>query len=214
MTESTQSRVDLRSPHMQSLFKKMQRTSLATNFIMCVVTVLCAAIAIWSAVKMPRRVAVTWAEILFLILLGLIVALGVALVAFGWLTRKPYVRLMHRFVAQGFEEHPALFAGGNASFEVVLVGDKLTVMRAGCDDFAQFDFDPIKNFTGVCASTAGKVKKYIRDYYFLHAAEKGADSVLLEDRIARNPKVRRLVEGGKPVKDCSRSYFVKHGFIK
>lgn len=203
---------DLSSHEMQSTFKKLQRITLATNIMMCIVTVLAAAIAIWGTATAKGKAS--WSEIMFYILIAFIAAYFVAVMVWEVILRRKYSAAMHSFIAEGFAADENFFKSGAVEFETSLAGDKLVVMQGG-GDYVQFDFAPIKNYSSVCAYTVRLAKRYVRDYYSLTAAKGEVDSVVLTDRISKRAKRRVYVEGGKPKNEflLKFSYYIKHGLI-
>ncbi len=206
--------IDLSSREMQSTFKKLQRITLATNIIMCIVTALAAAIAIWGTATAKGKAS--WSEIMFYILLAAIGAYFIAVLVWEYFLRRNYSAAMHAFVAEGFYANPdVLKSGGAVEFETALAGDKLAVM---CDngEYVQFDLAPIKNYSSVCAYTVRLAKRFVRDYYSAAAQKGGVNSVVLTDRIPKRARRRIYVEGGKVKSELlfKYSYYIKHGLIK
>lgn len=200
--------IDLSAPEMQATFKKLQRVSLATNIVMCVVAAACAGIAIWLSTV--TRGYVDWAVIMFYVLLALIPAYLIFILVWEFKVRKGYRETMRRYVAEGFEGINILQGGRTAVIELSLAGDKLVVMREGRGEYAQFDLSPVKSYTSVCAYVVKCVKDYVCDYYYLAAKRGGAESVKLINNVNGKAKTYVYVEGGAPLKDRSKSYYVKN----
>ncbi|MCM1438658.1 MAG: hypothetical protein NC131_05535 [Roseburia sp.] len=213
--------IDLSSREMQSTFKTLQRTTFATNIMMCLVTVAAAAIAIWGTATAKGKAS--WSEILFYVLIAVIVAFFITVMVLEFILRRKQARNMHSFIADGFYADPNFLSGGDISkdgaadieIEVALAGDKLVIMKSG-GAYVQFDLAPIKNFSSACAYTVRLSKRFIRDYYAAEAQKGGIASVALTDKISRRAKRRVYVEGGKPVSELAfkYSYYIKHGLIK
>lgn len=198
--------IDLSAPEMQATFKKLQRVSLVTNILMCVVAVACVTIAIWLSVIM--RGYVDWAVILFYILLALIPAYLVFILVWEFKVRRGYRETMRRYVAEGFKKCKLLQGGRTSEVELSLAGDKLVVMRSGRGEYVQFDLSPVQSYTSVCAYITRCVKNYVCDYYYLAAKRGEVDEAKLVNNIQGKGKVHLFVEGGNPLKDRSKSYYV------
>lgn len=197
---------DLSSPEMQSIFKKLQRTTIVTNVIMVAITLAAAGVAIWASTLGPRD-STDWAEIFFFILLGLIMAYLCFIIVWEFLLRIKNKRYLCTFISEGYRAVPELTAGGDAKFELLLVGDKLTVMREGCEKYVQYDLSPVKSFTGVCANIVRLSKLYLVDFYCAQDTEgktltgtSGVNSVTLCDKVRGKNKILVIKEDGKPRK--------------
>ncbi len=210
---------DLSSREMQSTFKKLQRTTIVTNVMMCIVTILAAAIAIWGTATAKGKAS--WSEIMFYILIAVIAAYFVAVMAWEFVLRRKYSAAMHSFIAEGFYSDGGFLRGGaepkngdgeKIGFETTLAGDKLVVMREG-GEYVQFDLAPVKNYSSVCAYTVRLAKRFVRVYYSLAAQKGGIESVTLTDKIPRRAKRHVYVENFKPVREIKYSYYLKHGLI-
>lgn len=209
---------DLSSPEIQAVFKKLQRTTIITNVIMCVVTVAAAGVAIWASTLGPRD-STDWAEILFFVLIGLIFVYFCFVIVWEVRLRIKCKRYLCSFIAEGYATEPSLTAAGDAAYELMLVGDKLTVMRTACQNSAangadgkyiQFDLSCVKTFTGVCANLARYARDYLTAYYTVRG---GADEVKITDNIHGNAKIRTVVKGGTVCKQLFPNAFVKWGLI-
>ncbi|MDE6850701.1 MAG: hypothetical protein K2J54_05170, partial [Clostridia bacterium] len=210
---------DLSSREMQSTFKKLQRITLTTNIMMCIVTALAAAIAIWGTATAKGKA--NWSEIMFYVLIAAIVSYFVAVMVWEIFLRRKYSAAMHLFIAEGFRANKNLLNGGGTTngngtveLETSLAGDKLVVM-CGNGEYVQFDLAPVKNYSSVCAYTVRLAKRYVRDYYSLAARKGGIESAVLTDRIPKRAKRAVYVEGGKPKNEflLKFSYYIKHGLI-
>ena len=203
--------IDLSAPEMQSTFKKLQRVSFITNVVMCVVTVACVAIAIWISVIM--RGYTDWAVILFYILLALIPAYLIFILVWEFKVRKGYRETMHRYVAQGFDGKTFLQGGRIANLELSIAGDNLVLMREGNGEYAKFDLSPVTAYTGVCGYIAKCIKDYVYDYYYLAAKRGEIESAKLVNNVHGKAKVYPVVDGGTPVREREKSFYVKHGVL-
>ncbi len=137
--------VDLSSREHQATFKKIRLISTVTNAFMLIIAALSAGLAGWVAVQKAMLKVIEWSEIVYIILLAAIAAYFIFLILWKIRTRGPYRAVMHIFVAERFKEHPELFGGGDAEFEIMLAGDKLTVMRRGCESLVQLVCSRLKN---------------------------------------------------------------------
>ena len=198
--------IDLSAPEMQATFKKLQRVSLVTNILMCVVAVACVAIAIWLSAIM--RGYVDWAVIMFYILLALIPAYLVFILVWEFKVRRGYREKMRLYVADGFKGSKLLQGGRTAEVELSIAGDKLVVMRAGHGEYVQFDLAPVQSYTSVCGFIMKCAKDYVCDYYYLAAKRGEVDRATLVNNVNGKGKLYTYVEGGSPVKDRSKSYYV------
>lgn len=205
---------DLSSPKIQAMLKSNQRASLLTNAVMAVVAALTSALAIWVAVEKSRFKLTDWSVGVFIALLCVMALLFVFVIIWQIFLRRPYRGVMHRFVADVFSESGKLLnASGEARFELLLAGDKLTLLRQGCSDFAQFDLSPIKSYSTVCGYASRLVRTYITDYYFLNAEKLSVTSVVITDKVRLKPKTVTCLSHEKPVRDRSKSLFISGGLI-
>lgn len=202
--------IDLSSPELQAIFKKLKRTSLFASIIMAAFTIGCATLAIWAAVTIPKSKGMGWAETLFLVLLGVIVAFLLTIFIFEFVLHKPYMRTVYKYIAEGFEGADGILEGEYSTISMMLAGDKLTVMREENGKVAQFDLSPVKSFTSVCSFIVSGAKRYICDYYFVN----GAKSVILKDSVRGKEKVKIIANETKKIKDRKNSYFIRSGIIK
>ncbi len=206
---------DLSSPQMQATFKKLRLTSIITNAAMGVATVVFTAIAVRVTINAPRTAGMSWAEILFLVLLGVIFACALAIAIFEIKLGKPYEYALHSFIAEGFYAHKAMLTGGGeAVYELMLAGDKLVIMRYGLSELAEFDLSPVKAYATVCAGTVKKAEKFLLQYFYLKGAELNFTDVTIKNSVKKKARVRTVLRGGQPVKNYSRGYFIKRGLIK
>ena len=203
--------IDLSAPEMQSTFKKLQRVSLITNVVMCVVTVACVGIAIWLSAIM--RGYTDWAVILFYILLALIPAYLIFILVWELKVRKGYRETMHRYVAEGIGSSTLLQGGRIANIELSIAGDNLVLMREGHGEYVQFNLSPVMSFTGVCGYIVKCIKDYVYDYYYLAAKRGEVDEAKLVNNVHGKAKVYSVVEGGNSVRDREKSFYVKHGVL-
>lgn len=202
---------DLSSPEIQAQLKKLQRSSLLTNVLMCVLTALAIAITVWASLT-GRWERGDWAQILFFILVGAIVVLFVIILSLEFNLRKSSTLALRAFVAEQFKSGAGLLtAAGDARFELLIGGDKLTLLRDGVSGMVQFDLAPIKNFTSACAAVHRYVRCYLYDYYF--AAAIRPQSATLCDAVTKSRKIYALVVNGQPAKDRAGSYNLKNGLI-
>ncbi|MDE6075539.1 MAG: hypothetical protein K2G26_03795 [Clostridia bacterium] len=204
--------IDLSAPEMQSTFKKLQRVSLITNVVMCVVTVACAAIAVWLSTI--TRGYIDWAIILFYVLLALIPAYLIFILVWEFKVRKGYRETMHRYVAEGFDGSRLLQGGSIANLELSIAGDNLVLMREGHGEYVQFNLSPVMLFSGVCGYIVKCIKDYVYDYYYLAAKRGEVTGVKLVNNIHGKAKTHPVVENGIPVKDREKSFYIKHGVLK
>ena len=217
MTDLNYQKTDLSTPQAQTLFKGMQRVSLITNIVMGVVAVMITGIAIWASTTM-RGVRAGWAEIMFYVLIFVILGYLLFVVVWEVLNRRKYLAITHAFIAEGFSEQSGILSGGGEiAFELYLAGDCLFVMREGCGDVVRLDLTPVKSYTTVCAGIVRYTKKFLCAYYFNCAQTNGGgvpESVVICDKIGKKEKRLTVVAQGKPVKDCSKSYWLKHEFFR
>ncbi len=206
--------IDLSSREEQTRFKRMQRVSLGTTLLMVAVTIVCASIAIWSAVNQSRAPEKGWAEILFIVLLCLIAVAGAGTLVWEIKNLKPFNASICRFVAQGFVQNEKLTECGEmATFNLFIAGDKLTVLREENGAAVQLDLTPVMPYANVCYSVVRRTREYLKGYYGLHAQSLGCVSAQLTDAVGRKPKTVKIVEDGLPYKPVNRNYFIKHGLI-
>lgn len=204
---------DLSAPEVQSDLKKLQRTTIVTNAMMGVVTIVAASIAIWAG-TLKQWTDKSWAEIFFFILLGMLAAYFVFVIVWEIKLRQKISAALHGVVADGFKERQSLFkSGSEAHFDISLAGDKLIVMREGCPEYAQLDLSPIKSFTGACSGMVRYATDYVRACCSLAAQKGEITQAYLTDSIRPKQKKYVLVENGAAVKDASKNYFVKHGMV-
>ncbi|MDE7076319.1 MAG: hypothetical protein K2O62_03240 [Clostridia bacterium] len=203
--------IDLSAPEMQSTFKKLQRVSLITNIVMCVIAVACAAIAIWLATL--SRYYTDWTVIMFYVLLTLIAAYMVFILVWEFKVRKGYRATMHRYVAEGFDGGKLLQGGRTANLELSIAGDNLVLMRAEHGKYVQFDLASVMSYSSVCGYIVKCIKDYVYDYYYLAAGRGEVDCVKLVNNVHGKAKEYVVVEGGSPVRDRSKSFYIKNGVL-
>lgn len=204
--------IDLSAPEMQSTFKKLQRVSLITNIVMCIVAVACVAIAIWLATV--SRYYTDWTIIMFYILLALIAAYLIFILVWEFKVRKGYRETMHRYVAEGFDGSKLLQGGSVANLELSIAGDNLVLMREGHGEYVQFNLSSVMSFSGVCGYIVKCIKDYVYDYYYLAAKRGEVAGVKLVNNVHGKAKTHQVVESGIPVKDRTKSFYIKHGVLK
>ncbi len=204
--------IDLSSREAQSAFKKLQRTTFATNIMMCVVTVAATAIAIWGTATAKGRAS--WSEILFYILIALLAVYFIGILTWEIILRRKYAELMHKYIAEGFYARKNILnVKGHVAFDLSLAGDKISVMRENGGEYVQFDLAPVSRYPSVCANAVRLVKRFICGYYFKAAQQGDIDSVILYDKIQKRTKKYIYVENGKPKSKGKLSYFIRHGLI-
>lgn len=215
MTDLNYQKTDLSSPQAQSLFKAIQRISICTNIVMGIVAVMITGISIWASTTLhPYNMG--WAEIMFYLLIVLILAYLLFVVVWEVLNRRKYLAITHAFITEGFSEQSNILnGGGEVEFELYLAGDCLFIMREGCGDVVRLDLTPVKSYTTVCAGIVRYTKRFLSAYYFNCALTNGGvpESVVICDKIGKKEKRQTVVAQGKPVKDYSKNYYIKHGII-
>ncbi|MDE7087692.1 MAG: hypothetical protein K2O67_05830, partial [Clostridia bacterium] len=195
--------IDLSSPEVQSACKKLQRTTLLTNVLMCLTCAVALAITIWAATT-AKQVRADWAQITFFVLLGLIAAYFVFIMILEFKMRKTFSGYICNYVAATFNSgKEILHCGTEGNFEVFLAGDKLTVMREGCAVAVQFDLSPIKQYAFACGNVLRRVKEFLRVYYSVSPDR--PQHVTVCDKVNKKEKVLTLIENGTPTKDTSKS---------
>lgn len=206
---------DLSSNKIQTMFKNNRRASLLTNAVMAVTTALTAALAIWVAVEKSRFKLTDWSVGVFIALLCVMALLFIFVIVWQIFFRRPYRGVMHRYVAERFSESGNLLkAGGDIQFELLLAGDKLTLLRRGCPDYAQFDLSPVKSYATVCNYATQLVKAYLKDFYFLNAATLSATSVAVTDKVRGKAKTVVFLSEEKPLKNRAKGFFIATGLIE
>lgn len=205
---------DLSSPQIQTMLKNNKRTSVLTNAIMVALALLTAGLAIWVAVERTMLKLTDWSVWIFIVLLG-VIALLIAFIAVGELfLKRPYRRIIHRFVSEGFDKCGTMLTeGGVAEFELLLAGDKLTLIRKGNGLYVQFDLSPIKRYYTVCNYTVSLVKQYVADYYSVNAQKLGVTQVVLTDKLHSKAKEKVLFPPEKPLPVKKLSFFISSGMI-
>ena len=142
---------DLSTPQMQATFKKIQRATIANNVTMAFIALLSAGLAIWVAIERSRFFLTDWSDVVFIVLLSFICIYFTFMIVWETLTRRPYKKTMHTFVAECFASAPAILQkSGIANFEVMLIADKIIVMREGIESTVQLDLPPAIKYPGVC----------------------------------------------------------------
>lgn len=205
---------DLSSPKIQANLKNNRRTMILTNAVMALLAALTAALAIWVAVEKTNLKLTDWSVGVFIALLSVIALLFVFIIVWELFLKRPYRRIIHRFVADCLSEHPRLFVGEQvAAYELCLVGDKLVLLRFGCDDYAECDLSPVKRYPVVCNYTVSLIKKYLTDYYSLNGKILGVEKVVLTDKVRHGSRAsaKRLALRKDSV--AAHSYFIACGMM-
>ncbi|MGN1373002.1 MAG: hypothetical protein ACI4VK_03015 [Candidatus Coproplasma sp.] len=206
---------DLSSPEIQATFKNNKLAVILTNVAMAILALLSAGLAIWVAVEKTRLKLTDWSVWVFVALLGVIALLFVFIIVWEVFFKRPYRRIVHRYIADNFNEHTAILqAKGNAEFELCIAGDKLALFRQGCEDFVQFDMTYIKKYPNVCIYAEGLIKRYLTDYYALNGDMLEVKEVILADKVHGRAKVKRLLTAEKCVKNLKNSFFISSGMIE
>lgn len=204
---------NLEDEYAQSIFRKIQRTSVVTSVMTALIAIMCAALAVWVAVENANFKLTDWSTTVFWILLCALAVFLTFTVIWTIIIRIPYRACIHSFIARGFAAHPQLLScGGDVRLEAVLIADRLLILREGTQDMAEYDLASIKNYTVVCSDVYSATKKYVKDYYFKYGEQLGIHSVTLTEKIHATPKERLLLSPDKH-SDRSRSYFIKKGLI-
>ncbi|MGN0813014.1 MAG: hypothetical protein ACI4MQ_05875 [Candidatus Coproplasma sp.] len=205
---------DLSSPEIQATFKSNRVATILTNLAMAVLAFLAAGLAIWVAVEKTRLKLTDWSVWVFVALLAVIALLFAFVIVWELFFKRPYRRIVHRYIADNFDEHTAILqANGNAEFELSIVGDKLALFRQGCQEFVQFDLTHIKKYPNVCIYAEGLIKRYLTDYYALNGDTLGVTQVILTDKVHGRAKVKKLLTPEKGVKNSNNSFFISSGMI-
>lgn len=192
--------IDLSSPKMQSRFRLMQRTSIVSGVLMCIITATCIALAIWATTLGPRA-DMSWSEIIFFILIAIICAYFVFMLVWEIVVRRRYRTDMRVYIAENMESvRPLLDLNSDARFEIFLAGDKLNVMREGKAEVLQLDLTPVKAYAGVCGNIVRFVRQYIFDYFYAQSLAGNAPAnVALSDAVRKKPKAYVMIDNGTPV---------------
>lgn len=199
-TTGARKKIDLSTEEMQLSFKKIRRVSIFTSVIMALFTLFAAGLAIWVAAEKTQYVA-DWSVIVYICLMGFCAVLFGFMFFREAILHIPYKRTLHEYVCRSYEEHAEIMTGcGKLNFEMALIADKLTVFKEGSEPVIQFDLSPIQDYTGVCAYVHKLAKKYIADYYFVHAKEYGVSEVRLFDMINGKRKEYVILSPEKAIK--------------
>lgn len=205
---------DLSTPQMQATFKRIQRTSAANNAIMAFIAVLSAGLAIWVAVERARLFLTDWSVAVFIVLLCFICIYFTFMVVWGTLIRRPYKKIMHTYVAESYAAAPAILQkSGTADFEIMLIADKIIVMRMGLSDTVQLDLSPISKYPNVCAYVAALTFKFIKDFYCLYAERLNITQVRIKNSVNKKGNVTEILSPAKPLAAKKQSMFVKYGLF-
>ena len=204
---------DLNNHDFQSNCKKLQRTTIVTNVLMCLVTALCIAMAIYVSTLGPRD-STGWAEISFYILIGVIVAYFAFVFAWEFRLRRANRSFLYAYLLERLKADPSVLNGGESvSFELSVAGDALTLMNAGTGAYLRYDLSPIKTYANACALTVRYLKELVADHYFLSAKNGAVKSVTLTDKVRKNEKVCAYIIDGAPAKDRSKSFAIASGLL-
>ncbi|MGN1104462.1 MAG: hypothetical protein ACI4QI_06245 [Candidatus Coproplasma sp.] len=206
---------DLSSPEIQATFKSNRVAIILTNLAMAILALLSAGLAIWVVVEKTRLKLTDWSVWVFVALLGVIALLFVFIIVWELFFKRPYRRIVHRYIADNFDEHSKILQNrGNAEFELCLAGDKLSLFRQGCEEYVQFDFTHIKKYPNACIYAEGLIKRYLTDYYALNGDMLGATEVILTDKVHGRAKVKSLLSAEKTPKVLKNSFFISSGMIE
>lgn len=206
--------IDLSTPQMQSTFKKIQRTSAVTNIIMVLLAVGAATLALWVGEERARLKLTDWSGAVFIVLISAIGIFFIFILVWEVLIRKPYRAVLHKFVLERFLAKPTLLnRRSDVNLEIMLVGDKLTVLNSDDGQMAQLDLSPVSRYTAVCSNIVWVTKKYIKDYYFANAQKYGVTTVTLTNKISKRGTRKTILSPEKPLKNRKYSYFIKHNMV-
>ena len=206
---------DLSSPEIQTTFKNNKLAVILTNLAMSILALLSAGLAIWVAVEKTRLKLTDWSVWVFVALLAVIALLFVFIIVWELFFKRPYRRIVHRYIADNFDEYPELLkACGNVEFELCIAGDKLALLRKGCQDYVQFDLAHVKKYPTVCSYAEGIIKRYLTDYYALNGDMLGVNQVNYTDRVHGKRKIKTLYLKENGAKSLKNSFFVSSGMIE
>lgn len=206
--------IDLSSRQIQSSLKSNRITAILTNVFMVVLAAIACVLAVWVVVEKTKFKLTDWAVGVFIALLIIIVLLCAFIVVWEIFLKRPYRRIAHRYVAERLSSCPCLFEGGGvAEFELCIAGDKLALLRLGCDQYAVCDLAPIKRYPAMCNYTLGLIKKYLTDYYSLNADALGVEGVYFCDCTRYGIKAKRVKLKLKNDKQLSKSFFIASQII-
>lgn len=206
--------IDLSSPQIQSSLKSNRITAILTNAFMTVLAAIACGLAVWVVVEKTKFKLTDWAVGVFIALLVLIVLLCAFIVVWEVFLKRPYRRIAHRYVAERLTSCPSLFEGGGvAEFELCIAGDKLALLRLGCEQYAVCDLSPIRRYPAMCNYTLGLIKKYLTDYYSLNGSALGIEKVYLCDCARGGAKAKKVQLKVKDDKQFSKSFFIASQII-
>lgn len=205
---------DLSSPQIQATFKSNRRAIILTNAVMAGLALLTAGLAIWVAVEKTRLKLTSWSVWVFVALLIVIALTFAFIIVWELFLKRPYRRIVHRFVADCFSGHEGILKGeGEAQFELIVAGDRLTLFRQGYGDFVQFDLTPVRRYPTLFGYIENLVKRYLTDYYALNAHTLNIDKVTLINKLHGKGKTKEIYSAQKPVREVGKSFFVESGMI-
>lgn len=206
---------DLSSPQMQRIFKSVHRLNVSLYVVMVLIMLTGIGLGILMSTRFGDYYGgFDWAQITYIVMLGVTFLYALAVLGLNFWTRKPYRTTLVAFVAETYSAHEKTLCGGkNVEVSIYLIGDKITVAKQGEEDLIYFDISSVKNYYSVCAYISSLVKKYLWAYYWANAEKDGYYSVCIADAINKKSKVSKVIEGGKAVKDCSKNPFVKYGYL-
>ncbi|MGN0807917.1 MAG: hypothetical protein ACI4MN_05690 [Candidatus Coproplasma sp.] len=206
---------DLSSPQIQATFKSNKVATILTNAAMAVLAVLSAGLAIWVVVEKTRLKLTDWSVWVFVILLSLIALLFVFIIVWELFLKRPYRRIIHRYIAENYDEHAEMLqAEGSVEFELCIAGDKLALFKKGSQDYVQFDFSHIRKYPNACIYAERLIKRYLVDYYALNGDTLGVKEVLFTDKVHGRARTKSLFSQEKGVKKRLNSFFISSGMIK
>ena len=206
---------DLSSPNMQRIFKSVHRLNVSLYIVMLLIMLSGIGLAVLMATRLGNYYGgLDWAQITYIVILGITFLFAIAVLALNLWTRKPYKSALATYVADTFAMHETVLKGGkNVEVEMYFIGDKLTIAKQGCEELIYFDLAPIRRYSGSCTYIFSLVKKYLYAYYGVNAKKDGYYSVAVTDAIGGKPRVFKAVEGGEATKDCAKNVFVVRGDI-
>lgn len=206
---------DLSSPEIQATFKSNKLAVILTNLAMAILALLAAGLAVWVAVEKTRLKLTDWSVWVFVALLAVIALLFVFIMVWELFFKRPYRRIVHRYIAENFTEHPELLKASNSlEFELCIAGDKLALLRQGCQDYVQFDFSDIKKYPNACIYAKGLIKRYLIDFYALNGDMLGVNQVLFTDKVHSKGKVKTIYSKGNGARNITSSFFISCGMIE
>ena len=206
---------DLSSPEIQATFKNNKLAVILTNLAMAILALLSAGLAIWVAVEKTKLKLTDWSVWVFVVLLGVIALLFVFIIVWELFFKRPYRRIIHRYIADNFDEHPELLKGFDSlEFELCIAGDRLALLRQGYDGYVQFDFSDIKKYPNACIYAKGLIKRYLIDFYALNGDILGVNKVLFVDKVNGRGRAKTIYSKENGAKLLKNSFFISSGMIE